>query len=205
MPTTAARRRRGVGGGSLPPVDLIQAASAELIRIVSSAEPDSWSNNTPVGQTVREVVNHVVAGNLFAARLLSGASAADSVAGLDGDQLGDNPIAALTTSCEAQLHAFANADQSLSLHHPSGDISYDTFVRFRAGDLVVHAWDIAIGAALDPTLDPATVNALWAVVEPHVDSMREMGSYGPGASGTLPPTASPQSLLLDAFGRRPQS
>ena len=192
-------------GDSLPIVDLIQAASGQFIRIVCSVEPDSWSSSTPADLTVREVVDHVVAGNIFATRLLSGASAGDSVAGLDSDQLGDNLLAALTTSCVAQQLAFTNADRTLALHHPSGDITLETFVRFRAGDLVVHAWDIAIGATLDPALDPATVNALWTIVEPHVDSMRAMGSYGPGASGTLPPDASPQSLLLDAFGRRPPS
>jgi uncharacterized protein (TIGR03086 family) len=186
-------------------VDLIQAAGAELIRIVSFVEPDAWSNNTPADLTVREVADHVAAGNIFATRLLSGASAADSLAGLDTDQLGDNPLAALTTSCEAQQLAFATADKGLLLHHPSGDITYDTFIRFRAGDLLVHAWDIAIGAALNPTLDPATVNALWKIVKPHIDSMRTTGAYGPGASGTLPADATAQSLLLDAFGRRPRS
>ncbi|GAA3542127.1 TIGR03086 family metal-binding protein [Kribbella ginsengisoli] len=188
---------------NLVPVNLIATAGAELLRIVSAAPPGAWSNITPADLTVREVADHVAAGNIFAIRLLAGASAADSVAGLDSDQLGDDPIAALTTSCEAQQHAFATADQTIPLHHPSGDITYDTFVRFRAGDLVVHAWDIAIGAGLDPTLDSAVVTALWTIVEPHVDSMRAMGAYGPGASGTLPPDASAQSLLLDAFGRRP--
>ncbi|MFI5707687.1 maleylpyruvate isomerase family mycothiol-dependent enzyme [Kribbella sp. NPDC051620] len=184
-------------------MNLFAAAGAELIRIVSAVQPDAWNNNTPADLTVREVVDHVAAGNIFATRLLAGASAVEAVAGLDADQLGDNPLATLTCSCEAQEQAFATADQALVLHHPSGDISYDTFVRFRAGELVVHAWDIAVGAGLDPTLDPAVVSALWTIVEPHVDSMRAMGTYGPGASNTLPPDASPQSLLLDAFGRRP--
>jgi uncharacterized protein (TIGR03086 family) len=184
-------------------VDLIEAASAQLIRTVSSVDAVAWSNTTPADLTVREVVDHVVAGNIFATRLLAGAGAAASVAGLDQDQLGDNPLAAIATSCEAQRVVFAAADQDLPLHHPSGDIPFETFVRFRVGDLVIHAWDIAIGAGLDPTLDPAVVNELWTLVKPHLDTMRTMGVFGPGASATLPPDASQQTRLLDAFGRRP--
>jgi hypothetical protein len=89
------------------------------------------------------------------------------------------------------------------LHHPSGDISVDTFVRFRLGELVVHAWDLAVGAGLDPSLDPAVVEGLWVLVEPHLDEMRSMGTFGDGASGNLPEDASTQTRLLDAFGRRP--
>ncbi|NEA32385.1 TIGR03086 family metal-binding protein [Streptomyces sp. SID13031] len=184
-------------------MDLFAAAGAQLTRIVSSVPSTHWDKPTPADVTVREVVNHVVGGNVFAVRLLSGASAADSVAGLDADQLGDDPLAAVANSCEAQQVAFATADQTAPLHHLSGDISYETFVRFRLGDVVLHAWDIAIGAGLDPTLDPALVDALWSMVEPHLDDMRAMGVFGTGATNTVPPTASPQSRLLDAFGRRP--
>jgi uncharacterized protein (TIGR03086 family) len=184
-------------------VNLFAAAGSELVRVVGSVPPTHWDNPTPAGLTVREVVDHVVAGNLFAVRLLEGASAADAVAGLEADQLGDDAIAAVTSSCEAQQAAFAVADQGLPLHHPSGDISYNTFVRFRLGDVLIHSWDIAIGGRLDPTLDPALVDALWTMVEPHLDEMRAMGVFGTGADETLPPGTPAQARLLDAFGRRP--
>ncbi|MEV6414124.1 maleylpyruvate isomerase family mycothiol-dependent enzyme [Kribbella sp. NPDC051718] len=183
-------------------MNLFADAGAELVRVVGSLPSTHWDNPTPAGLTVREVVDHVVAGNRFAVRLLAGASAADAVAGLDADQLGDDAIAAVSTSCEDQRSAFAAADQRLPLHHPSGDISYDTFVRFRLGDVLIHSWDIAVGGRLDPTLDPALVDALWAIVEPHLDEMRAMGVFGTGASNTLPPGASRQTRLLGAFGRR---
>jgi uncharacterized protein (TIGR03086 family) len=184
-------------------LSLLEAADAELERIVAAVSPASWNNPTPCAITVRELVEHVVGGNHFATRLLAGASAADAVAGLDADQLGDAPLTAVTTSCKDQREAFATADQSRALHHPSGDITFDTFLRFRLGDLVIHTWDIAIGAGLDPTLDPAVVDGLWAMVEPHLDDMRAMGGFGAGASSTLPTGASLQYQLLDAFGRRP--
>jgi hypothetical protein len=68
---------------------------------------------------------------------------------------------------------------------------------------VVHAWDLLRAAQLDETVDPRIVVDLLTVVEPHLDDMLASGAYGAGPSGTLPPDASPQSRLLDWFGRRP--
>lgn len=182
-------------------LDVVEEATAQFERIAGEVAPTAWENGTPCDITVREVVDHVVAGNIFAVRLLAGASAADATAGLDTDHLGDDPLSALATSCQSQLKAFAAADQARLLHHPSRDISFETFVRFRLGELVVHAWDIAVGAELDPSLDAPVVEALWAMVLPHLEEMRGMGTYGAGASD-LPADASLQSRVLDAFGRR---
>ncbi|MEU0095810.1 maleylpyruvate isomerase family mycothiol-dependent enzyme [Kribbella sp. NPDC006257] len=183
-------------------MDTLKTATADFERTVAALPPNSWNNDTPCDITVREVVDHVVAGNIFAVRLLAGACAADAVADLDADHLGDDALAAVVTSGAEQLTAFAAADQTRSLHHPSRDISYQTFVRFRLGELVIHAWDLAVGADLDRTLNPVVAEALWAMVEPHLDDMRSIGGYGSGPSSDLPPTTTLQTRLLDAFGRR---
>lgn len=111
-------------------VDLLHAATAQFERVVASLPPETWANTTPCGITVREVVDHVVTGNIFAIRLLAGASAAEATAGLDEDHLGADPLHAVSTSCEGQRNAFATADDR-ALHHPSGDVSRQTFMRFR--------------------------------------------------------------------------
>ena len=183
-------------------MELLQEATAQLERIVASVPAEAWGNGTPCDITVREVVDHVVAGNVFAVRLLAGASAAEATAGLDADHLGADPLLALSTSCADQRAAFATADERRALHHPIGDISVATFERFRLGELVVHAWDVAVGAGLDPSLDRHVVEGLWELVTPHLDEMRSMGTYGDGASGELPPDAPTQVKLLDAYGRR---
>jgi uncharacterized protein (TIGR03086 family) len=183
-------------------VDLLGAATAQFETVVASILPDAWGNPTPCDLTVREVVDHVVAGNIFATRLLAGASTAEAVAGLK-DYVGADPLVEVSTSCAGQLSAFATADEEREFHHPIGDISLETFLRFRLGELVVHAWDVAVGAGLDPSLDREIVEGLWVIVAPHLDQMRSMGAFGNGASGDLPAHASPQTRLLDAFGRRP--
>ena len=126
-------------------VDLLQAVASQFERTVAALPAEAWDNDTPCDITVREVVDHVVAGNIFAVRLLAGAPAAEATAALDADHLRDDPLFAVSASCGSQWSTFAGADEDRVLHHPSGDISVDTFVRFRLGELVVHAWDLAVG------------------------------------------------------------
>jgi hypothetical protein len=109
-------------------VDLLKAATAQSERIVASLPADAWDDATPCDITVREVVDHVVAGNIFAVRLLAGASAAEATARLDADHLGDDPLFAVSASRKSQWSAFAGAAEDRVLHYPSGDISVDTFV-----------------------------------------------------------------------------
>ncbi len=40
--------------------------------------------------------------------------------------------------------------------------------------LNIHAWNLAVAADLDATLEPALVAELWTLVEPHVEAMRAM-------------------------------
>lgn len=107
----------------------------------------------------------------------------------------------VTRSCAGQTGAFAEADRARVLHHPIGDIDYETFVRFRLGELVIHSWDIAVAAGRDVALDPDLVRELWGRVEPHLEQMRAMGAYGQTLSERLPPDAPLQERLLSAFGR----
>jgi uncharacterized protein (TIGR03086 family) len=178
---------------------LFETASVQFRDVVASLQIDHWAQPTICDVSVRELVEHVLAGNEFAVRLLSGVQ--DARSGIEEGRLGPDPVGQVERSCLSQTEAFTHVDRAQPLRHPSGDIDFETFVRFRLGDLTVHAWDVAVAADLDATLDPALVAELWTLVEPHVEGMREMGSYGPGASAGLAPDADAQTRLLDAFGR----
>lgn len=184
-------------------MELIEAASAELERVVRLLPADSWELPTPADVTVRELVEHVVAGNRYAALLVTGLTAAEARSRLADDQLGVDARAAVVESSAAQLAAFAATPDDLVVRHPAGDLSPSAFLRYRLVDLVVHAWDLLRAAGLDETLDPAVVSGLWSSVEPHLPEMLAFGAYGDGPSGDLPPDAPTQARLLDAFGRRP--
>lgn len=148
-------------------------------------------------------MEHVVVGNRFTALLLAGVSRDDARAALAGDQLGDDPIAAVRESAASQAQAFAAAPAEQPVPFPTGDIPASAFLRFRLVDLVVHAWDLLRAAGLDETLEPAVASGLWELVEPHLDWMLAFGAYGDGPSGTVSPQAPLQTRMLDAFGRRP--
>jgi uncharacterized protein (TIGR03086 family) len=184
-------------------VELIDAASAEFERVVRQLPADAWDRPTPSQMSVRELVEHVVVGNRFTALLLAGVDREDARRTLTGDQLGDVPVAAVVDSARRQAQAFAATPSTRLVSGPRGDMPADAFLRFRLIDLVVHAWDLLRAAELDETLDPSVVAALMDVVEPHLADLLTYGAYGSGPSGTLPPTAAPQSQLLDWFGRRP--
>lgn len=183
-------------------MDLLRAAGRTFEETVAAVPVNAWDDNTPCGISVSEVVDHVVTGNLFSALILAGAPPAETRAVLAGSHLGDDPLAAVTESCARQHAAFTTADPMVLVPHPIGPISLGTFLRFRIGDLVVHAWDIAHGAGLDKTLPRPLVEGLWDMVAPHLDEMRAMGTFGVGASQELPAQTPLQARLLDAFGRR---
>ena len=182
---------------------LIDAASAEFERVVRQLPSDSWGWPTPSELSVRELINHVVVGNRLTAMLLTGVDRDSARNALSGDQLGDDPVAAVVESARHQAQAFAMTPPEQSVAGPKGLIPAAAFLRFRLVDLVVHAWDLLRAARLDETLDPHVVVELMATVEPHLDEILSYGAYGGGPSGTLRADASAQSRLLDWFGRRP--
>ncbi len=188
---------------SLQYVELIDAASAEFERVVRRLPTDSWDRPTPSEISVRELTEHVVVGNRFTALLLAGVDRDEARAVLTGDQLGDDPVAAVIDSARRQAQAFAVTPPGQPVAGPNGDVPAEAYLRFRLVDLVVHAWDLLRAARLEETLDPAVVIDLMKVVEPHLDDMLAFGAYGEGPSGTLPPDGPPQNRLLDWFGRRP--
>jgi uncharacterized protein (TIGR03086 family) len=190
-------------GVSLRDVELIDAASAEFVRVVRSLPAQSWDRPTPSEISVRELVEHVVVGNRFTALLLAGLDRDEARSMLTSDQLGDDPVAAVVESARRQAQAFATTPPGQPVPGPKGDISAAAFLRFRLVDLVIHAWDLLHAARLDEALDPRIVAGLMEIVEPHLDDILGYGAYGSGPSGTVPASAAPQDRLLDWFGRRP--
>ena len=179
---------------------LFESASAQFSDVVASLRQDDWTRPTNCEVSVRELVEHVLAGNVFAVRLLAGAD--DAQSGIDDIRVGSDPVDQVGHSLRAQAEAFVRADRDQLLRHPSGEIDVETFVRFRLGDLTIQAWDLAVAAGLDATLEPSLVAGLWGLVEPRLESMRAMGTYSTGASPDLDPDADVQTRLLDAFSRR---
>ncbi|MFC9688628.1 alpha/beta fold hydrolase [Kribbella sp. NPDC056951] len=177
-------------------VELLVAASAEFERVVGELPEGVWGLPTPCEVDVRELVEHVVEGNRFAAAVLTGMSGREALATARAQDLD------LHQSATRQIEAFRTASADQVVHHPGGDISAEAFLRYRLVDVVVHAWDLLRAASLDETLDTTVTDQLWALVEPRLTEMLAFGSYGDGPSGKVASDAPAQRQLLDAFGRR---
>jgi uncharacterized protein (TIGR03086 family) len=76
-------------------------------HLIAGVGPDDWTLPTPDDDwDVRALVNHVAAGNFWAAELAAGRTIDEVGDRLDGDVLGADPAAAYEASAWAAVAAF---------------------------------------------------------------------------------------------------
>jgi len=150
--------------------------------------------------TVRELVNHIVTGNYWAAELGSGLSIEQVGDRLDGDVLGTDPVRAYDDSALVAAAVFREPD---AMERPCavsyGPVPGSVYCGHRFMDVLVHGWDIAASTGQDTQLDVDLVEACWAVVEPQLEQLVGTGAFG--TDHEIPEDASPQTRLLAALGR----
>ena len=202
---------RGIGGG--PGGRLIAhhrgmtlarfaAAMTEFDRRVRAIRPDQWQDPTPCTKwDVRALVDHLVTEQLWAPLLLDGATPEDVWDRFDGDQLGDDPVAAWESAATAAREAFA-APGAL---RRSVELSYgrrpaDGYCQEMTMDLTVHAWDLARGIGADERLDEELVHKVLGFVELQVGQLTGTGLFAPPVA--VDTDADAQTRLLALLGRQ---
>ena len=188
--------------GSPDIVDLHLGALESTRRFVAGVNATQWSGPTPCeGWDVRALLNHVVSGNLWAAELAGGSTIAEVGDRLDGDLLGNDPLAAYESSAKAAGEAFAAPgalDAPCAVSY--GPVPGSVYAGHRFIDVLIHGWDLAAATGQDATLDPSLVEACWAVIEPQADLLKGSGMFGTDVETV--PGAGAQTRLLAALGRR---
>jgi uncharacterized protein (TIGR03086 family) len=187
-------------------VDLLDAHTRSLDatgRMVANVRSEQWDAPSVCdGWTVRELVNHIVGGNLWVAELTVGKSIDEVGDRLDGDVLGDDPAAAYRDSAEVADRAFRRPG---ALDAPAavsyGPVPGSAYCGHRFLDVLIHGWDLASSTGQDTQLDPDLVEELWAVVEPQQDLLIGSGAFGD--EHEIPPHADRQTQLLALLGRHP--
>ena len=166
---------------------------------VAEVEDDEWHDPTPCAQWwVRELVNHVVAEELWTAPLLRGLTIQEVGSQFDGDVLGDDPLGRARMAAD---QAVAIVDEIVPrggrVQLSYGEEDMGEYVRQLSADHLIHGWDLAAATGRDTSMDPelvAEVGAWFAV--------REEMYRSSGAIGLRPSSAGgPQSELLASFGR----
>src|SRR3954471_95738 len=114
-------------------------------RTVAGIRSDQLSALTPDAEwDVRALLNHVVAGNLWAAELAGGKTIEDVGDRLDGGGLGDDPVGAYDASAKVAADAFEAAgalDAPCAVSY--GPVPGSVYAGHRLLDGLVHGWGLA--------------------------------------------------------------
>src|SRR5438477_2611737 len=142
------RGRRVEEGGAMTDDQLpeFHARALDATRaFVARINDDQWNAPTPNSDwDVRELLNHVVGGNLWVAPLVEGKSIEEVGDRYDGDILGDDPVAAYEQSAkEAAAAVNAPGAMQASCAVAYGPVPGAVYVGHRFIDLVIHGWDLA--------------------------------------------------------------
>src|SRR5271155_213733 len=147
-----------------------QALGATRQRVVG-IDRHQWARSTPCAEwNVRELVNHIVVGNWWAADLARGLTIEEVGTKLEGDHVGAVPLAAYDSSAEAAATAFEAAgalDAPCAVSY--GPVPGSVYAGHRFIDVLVHGWDLAMATGQDPGLNPVLVDACWKEVAPQAE------------------------------------
>lgn len=182
--------------------ELYGRALDEFGRRVHAVRPDQWGCPTPCAAwEVRNLVNHLVAEQLWVPPMLAGKTVADVGSAFDGDVLGTDPVAAWDAASAAARAAFAEPGAlERTVHLSYADRPGEEYAREMIFDLVVHSWDLAVGISADETVDPALVEAVYGRLEPDTDLSASGLFDGPVP---VPEDADDQTKLIALTGRKP--
>ena len=170
-------------------------------RIVRGIPADRWDAATPcAGWDVRALLNHLVAGNLWAAELAAGGTIDGVGTRLDGDLLGGDPAAAYAGSAAAAAAVFRHPgalDAPCAVSY--GPVPGSVYAGHRVFDVLVHGWDLAVATGQHYALDPKLMQACQQIIEPQLEAFRSAGALGPPLA--VPSDASDQTRFLALLGR----
>jgi len=178
-----------------------QRALAATRVVVAGIGDDQWSLPTPCSEwNVRELVNHIVTGNFWAAELGSGKTIAEVGDRLDGDTVGTDPAASYRASAEAAADAFnAPGAMDAPCAVSYGPVPGSVYCGHRILDVTIHGWDLAKATGQDATIDPELVDAIAAIIAPQIDMLAGSGMFGTTVG--IAADADPQTRLLSQLGR----
>ena len=179
------------------------AAMAGFAAVVGEVGPDDWLRDSPCeGWSVFDVVDHVIAGDRFAAIVLDGGTLDAAIGAVVGiDHVGGDAVGATTDAAAGARAGFAGPLDA-EVEHPVGRIPARRFLGFRIMDQLGHTWDVATGIGRPVTLAPDAVAVALEV------AATERAMLDASAHFAMPPeidvdSSDPQSTFLRMIGRDP--
>jgi uncharacterized protein (TIGR03086 family) len=151
--------------------------------------------------TVHDLVNHVVNENRWIPPLIEGSTIADVGNSLDGDLLGDDPLAAwrrASVAVASSIRVPENMARTVELS--SGPKLGSEYLAEVVADQIIHTWDLAASIDADTALPSELVEFATATLTPLAELWRSAGALGPPVE--VPADADAQTKLLALLGRR---
>ena len=180
------------------PRELHRRAGTMAEGVIAQIPAERLGDPTPCAEwDVRAVINHMANGNLRFAALISGKPGPDR----GEDVLGDDPLAAFRDTFDRACTASDRTDVlEQTLPTPLGEGTGALLVTIRAGDLAVHAWDLAAATGQPRDLDPELV----AFIDKTVRSLAvPRGEQSPfGTEQPAPAGATAADRLAAYLGRK---
>lgn len=186
------------------PLEALTRATAGYEQRLAAVGAEQWDQaSVCIGWTVKDVADHVLGGNRFAAALAGGATSDEALTQAFAGGFDDDPVAGFVESASSQLDAFERPGAlDAMVRHPQRDMSGRTFLYYRVGDLLLHGWDLARSTGGDDQLDEDLLPDVWREYQPRLPAATENGAFGKGPTGDVPNDAPLALRLLDLTGRR---
>lgn len=182
---------------------VLRRAHDELSAVVAAVADGERHLISPCAPwTVDDVIQHVVGGAIMAVALLGNADGRTAIAIRETWTRGTAGVPPLQFALALERAAFDVTARGAPVDHPAVPMDAADLLGQRIVEYAVHTWDIR-RAVDDPTpLDAALARRAWQLAAPLAPVAAELGVFGAGPSGDLPPDAGDEARLVDVTGRR---
>jgi uncharacterized protein (TIGR03086 family) len=180
-------------------VSLDARAGARVRELIAAVTDDGWEMPTPCSDwTVRDLVTHLVAGNVKYAGIARGA---DFVPGAPEVDPGDDPAASYQTTLDDMVAAWQQPGAlTREIGLPRGQRGpAERAAWLHLTETLCHGWDLATSLGLDPGLDEEAVLACLEDCRGRMGPQRAAES--PFADARETGSASPLTQLAAFLGR----
>jgi len=173
---------------ALADLDRALAAAEAVVAGIRAAQ---WTAPTPCTELdVRDVVNHLVSGNLLFAALVRGAPFPDRGA----DHLDGDPLAAFRRAAQELREAFAAPGVLESVYTaPFGSGPGAALLHVRVVELLVHGWDLARATGQQADFPAGAAERALAAARQQLTPRPE----GPGAPFAAEVPVAPDAPAVD--------
>jgi uncharacterized protein (TIGR03086 family) len=159
------------------PLAQFDRAVAVANDVIAAVKPDQLDHPTPCTDwSVRQLLNHLVGGNLMFASIVTDAPRPDRSV----DHLGDDPLGAFQDTV-LDLRTLFSADGVLAATYdtPIGRGPGSQLVTMRVVEMTVHSWDLAKATGQSTDLDPELAEECLVTLRAATARGRDGGPFGP--------------------------